>query len=457
MTSHGVWARRRTLRARLTLLATALVSAVLLASAIALVEVQQNLLTRGVDEALVQRADNMQSAVIHQAAGSSLPGEGDREDSFIQVVDQRGRVLASSANVASLAAVAAPPVSGARERLQTTPVSGLSLHAYRVLARRLSSDPAGRTLVVGKNLDDVDESVKVLTTSLSVSLPVAVALLATTMWWLTGRVLRPVEEIRREVASITGSELHRRVPVPHADDEISRLARTMNAMLERVQHATDRQQQFVADASHELRNPLTRIRSTVEVAMAHPQTLSPSEACADVLADTAELQQLVDDLLFLARSESGRRPEPFPPVDLDDLVLAEASRLKARSPLTVDVSAVSAARVSGDARQLARAIANVVENAERHAATTIRFGLSERNGQSELDVSDDGPGIPEEHRRAVFTRFTRLDPSRSREGGGAGLGLAIVLDIVTRHHGTVAISSNDPSGTRLTMSFPRAE
>ena len=192
-------------------------------------------------------------------------------------------------------------------------------------------------------------------------------LLALLVWWLTGRVLRPVEAIRREVASIEGDQLHRRVPAPDSEDEIARLASTMNEMLDRVEDATDRQRRFVADASHELRGPLTRLRSSLEVTIAHPDGVDAVALARDLLGDTVELQKLVDDLLFLARSESGSLDAPHEPVDLDDLVLEEARKLRERGTVEVDVSGVSAARTLGAADQLARVVRNLSSNAERHA------------------------------------------------------------------------------------------
>ncbi|PZS33839.1 MAG: histidine kinase [Pseudonocardiales bacterium] len=446
--------RFATLRAKLTLFATILVAGVLLASAVGLVVVQQRLLMRTVAENLTQRADNIEPDIISGAFGTLLPSEGDREDSFLQFIDDRGRVLASSANIRSAPAQASPLPSGSKSVLRTIDGVPLSAHQFRILARPVATDQGTGTLVVGKNLDDVRGSVSILTTSLALSLPVVLAILAALLWWLTGRTLRPVENIRAEVASIRGSEQHRRVPVHGGDDEIARLARTMNAMLARVERATQGQRQFVADASHELRSPLTRIRSALEVAIAHPTPGDSESTYQSLLADAGQLQHVVDDLLFLANSEAAGLEPPDAPVDLDDLVLDEVRHLRARGKVVVDASAVSAARVSGDARQLARAIANLASNAERHASSTVSFGLSEHDGVSELVVSDDGTGIPEEQRVAVFERFTRLDEARSRDEGGAGLGLAIVADIAARHQGTITVTSPESGGAALVLRLP---
>jgi signal transduction histidine kinase len=449
--------RPRTVRSQVTLTAAVLVALVLVLSAFGLIAAQQRVLLQGIDEALIQRADNIEHDVVRGVFGTRLPDEGDPEDSFLQLLDADGSVVAVSDNASGLPAAAEPqPADDDDDTLRSVEGVALSNGEFRVLARALDGN-RGLTLVVAKNLDDVTESVSILVASLAVAIPVVTGLLAVLVWWLTGRVLRPVEGIRREVASIQGDELHRRVPVPGGDDEIGRLASTMNEMLDRVEEATDRQRGFVADASHELRGPVTRLRSNLEVALAHPGTTDPAVLTRELLADTVELQKLVDDLLFLARSESGSMEVPHEPVDLDDLVLEEAQRLRERGAVAVDVTAVSAARTIGAPDQLARAIRNLSSNAERHAAGRVTFELRERDGVSELVVADDGPGIAPEHRDLVFERFTRLDEARSRDEGGAGLGLAIVQEIVTRHDGTVEIRDQAGSGARFVVELPRAE
>jgi signal transduction histidine kinase len=446
-----------TVRSRLTLLATAVVAAVLVVSGIGLVAVQRSMLTRGIDEHLRQRTDNLQPDVTRGAFGAELPGEGDREDSFLQLVDDRGTVVAATANVRGMAAAVAPLPPGAEPGFHAVSDVPLSTHRFRVLASPVRSGSGGRTLVVAKNLDDVDETVRILTASLILAIPAVVAVLAFLVWWLTGRVLRPVEAIRSEVANIQGTDLQRRVPVPGSYDEISRLARTMNAMLDRVEHATERQRRFVADASHELRSPLARIRADLEVGIAYPNTQDPDGLHRSLLADTIGLQELVDDLLLEARLESGSVGPASAPVDLDDLLLDEARRLRQRDLVRVDTSAISAARVLGDPKQLRRAIGNLTSNAERHATTTVTLELRENAEHSVLVVADDGPGIPVRDHATVFKPFTRLDDARSHEAGGSGLGLAIVHDIVARHGGTIAITSSDGDGARFVVTLPRID
>ncbi len=451
------WFRPRTVRSQVTWTAAGLVAIVLVLSALALVGAQERVLTHGIDEALIQRADNIERDVASGEFGSRLPVEGDPEDSFLQLLDVDGSVVAVSDNAALLEPATSPVGAGDADVLVSVQGVRLSNGEYRVLARSLGDESDPLTLVVAKNLDDVHESVSILTASLAVAIPVVTGLLALLVWWLTGRVLRPVELIRREVADIQGDELNRRVPTPDSEDEIARLAITMNEMLDRVEDATERQRRFVADASHELRGPLTRLRSSLEVSAAHPDGLDPAELSRELLADTVDLQKLVDDLLFLARSESGALDAPHDLVDLDDLVLEEAGRLRERGVVEVDVSAVSAARTLGDADQLARVVRNLSSNAERHADHKVTFELREQNGVSELVVSDDGPGIAPEHREVVFKRFARLDEARSRDAGGSGLGLAIVHDIVARHDGVVGIRDHAGEGAQFVVELPRAE
>jgi signal transduction histidine kinase len=435
------------------------VAVVLVLSAFGLVTTQERVLTHGIDEALIQRADNIQRDVLRGTFGRRLPNEGgDPEDAFLQLLDADGSVVAVTDNATGLPAATRPLRPGARQVAATVSDVRLSNGDFRVLARSLGGTASGpATLVVAKNLDDVNESVSILTRSLAVAIPVVTGMLALLVWWLTGRVLRPVESMRREVASIEGHELHRRVPAPGTEDEIARLASTMNEMLDRVQEATDRQRRFVADASHELRGPLTRLRASLEVTIAHPDGIDAVTLSRELLGDAVELQKLVDDLLFLARSESGSLEVPHQQVDLDDLVLEEARRLRERGSVRVDVSAVSAAQTWGSADQLTRAVRNLSSNAERHANRWVTFELREVDGRSRLVVADDGPGIAPEHRELVFTRFARLDEARSRDAGGSGLGLAIVQDIVARHGGRISVVEHAGPGARFVVDLPRAE
>jgi signal transduction histidine kinase len=382
------------------------------------------------------------------ALPNSLAGADD--DYAAQLVATDGSVLVSSPN---LAGSPIAPDPGNIEVIAEHRLIGPE-DTFRVLSRSVET-PNGRLVIhVAAATDDISDSVGVLRGSLLVAIPLAVVALAATIGWLVGRSLQPVEAIRREVMAISETDLDRRVPVPATDDEISRLASTMNHMLDRLEEGVARLQRFAADASHELRNSMTRIRSELEVDLAHQETSNLVATHRSVLEEIVALQGLVDDLLFLARSDSDRQARHRQPVDLDDIVLAEAERLRAATDLEIDVGGVSGAQVLGDRLQLVRVVRNLADNAARHASTRIRFSLNETDGAADLAVADDGPGVPTADRERVFERFARLDEARSRDRGGTGLGLAIVRDIVERHGGCVFLDDAASDGATFVVRLP---
>ncbi len=436
---------RRTIRFRITAAAMILSGVLLVGVALMMVAVVRSQLTDNLDESSNQRADTIES-VLSSGLPSHPPGD---EDLLVQVVDDGGAVLASSANLVGI-----PPITSLTPGQRT--VHGVSGRAevFRVLVRRVTSQGRPALLIVGSNYDHVTEPLSILSRLLALGVPCVVLLLGILTRWLTGRTLRPVERMRLDIADITSTCLDRRVKEPATGDEIDRLARTMNATLDRLEDAIRRQQRFVADASHELRSPLTRMRSELEVDIAQVHPGQPTTTQQNVLEETIALQHLVDDLLHLARSDGAPPTMGKERVDLDDIVFREARRLQERGRAFVDVHGVCAVQVIGDADQLARATRNLVENAERHAATTVTIALSECNGRARLIVTDDGDGISVENRQLVFERFTRLDEGRTRDSGGTGLGLAIVRDIVERHNGIIDI--DDVVSTQFIVEFPLA-
>ena len=433
----------RTIRFRITAVAVLLFGVLLIGVSLLTIGGLRWQLTDNLDEGLGQRADTI-AAVVADRPPDQVSTD---EDLLVQVVDTDGKVLASSANLAGAA-----PITSTQPGLRVvTNVPGRN-ESFRVLIRQIDSSEGPVSLIVGINNDDVTEPATILSRLLAILVPAAVLLLGALVWWLTGRTLRPVERMRIEIAEITGSNLGRRVAEPATGDEIDRLAHTMNDTLDRLEGAILRQQRFVADASHELRSPLTRIRSEIEIGIATGEPADQATRERSVLDETINLQHLVDDLLQLARSDEGLADSEFDPVDLDDIVLREARRLRERARVVVDTRSVSAAHISGDARQLTRAVRNLLDNAERHASSTVTITLAEVDGQVRLTVADDGDGIPLEARQLIFERFARLDDARTRDAGGTGLGLAIVRDIIQRHGGTVTLDSGP--ATRFVVALP---
>jgi len=284
--------------------------------------------------------------------------------------------------------------------------------------------------------------------------PMLLVVVGVVTWRMVGRTLRPVEDMREEVERISSTELDRRVPTPSRDDEVGRLARTMNRMLDRLQRAQDRQRRFISDASHELRSPVAAIRQHAEVAAAHPDSTNLRELADVVLAEDARLQELVEDLLVLARLDEHVRPVQFDEVDLDDVVLAEAARLRGTTSLAVDTQGVSTARILGLRADLERLVRNLTDNATHHAHGRIWLGVGTSNGHVAVTVDDDGPGIAAADRERALERFVRLDGARDRASGGSGLGLSIVREVALAHEGTVALGRSRQGGLRAEVRFP---
>ena len=431
-----------TVRWRVTLLAAVAVAVVLVVTGAVLVVVQRRVLTDQLDETLAADADRV---VASMATGREpdLDVSAD-DDAVAQIVTSDGRVIFASTPTIEGTAIAQTPEG-------PEPVAR-TVDGQRIMSRRFAAD--GRDLVVhvAAPLDDIRESVRALLVTLVFLVPVVTALLATLVWLLVGRTLRPVEQIRAEVAGIGLRELDRRVPEPPGRDEIARLAGTMNEMLDRLDASNRQQQQFVADASHELRTPLARIRTEIEVA----QGVSPNDdaVLSSLLEEVENLQRLTDDLLVLARSDAGADDGEGRPVDLDDVVLEEARAVDARGR-DIDTRQVSAAQVVGHRDQLRRVVANLLDNAVRHAVDSVSLSLAETNGGVvKLEVTDDGAGIPAGRRAEVFERFGRLDESRTGGSGGIGLGLAIAREVVERHGGTIVVDPDYEAGARFVVTLP---
>jgi signal transduction histidine kinase len=423
-----------TVRVRVTLAAVLVVGLALVAGALVLVTLLSSALTDQVCSSARDRAGQLASRL--DGSELSTPGE------LIQLLDRSGRVVGAGSRYAD---------PGTR-CVKAEPAGYQEDFIFAAAAVETSSAAGPAQVVVGRPLVDVLDSTRFVTRVLLVGLPLMLLVVGGVAWVVAGRTLAPVTAIRREVEEISAAELHRRVPTVHDRDEIGRLAATMNRMLDRLERAQDSQRRFVSDASHELRSPIASIRQHVEVALAHPDRSSLRELAGTVRAENLRIQRLVDDLLLLARADERELVLPTAPVDLDDLVFAEARRLRTATELTIDTVAVGAGRVLGDESSLQRMVCNLTENASRYAAGRISLALRQENAEVVLTVHDDGPGIPVADRVRVFERFVRLATARGRADGGSGLGLAIVAEIVRAHDGQVAVLEGD--GTTFEVRLP---
>ncbi|MFI0485940.1 sensor histidine kinase [Actinomadura sp. 9N215] len=264
--------------------------------------------------------------------------------------------------------------------------------------------------------------------------------------------LRPAARLQAEMAGIDDADLSSRVPVPSTGDDLERLARRVNALLSRLETAALQRRAFIADASHELRTPLTGLRTRIELALDAPDDGDPVDTLRHSLDDVDRLHHIVDDLLVLARLDSGDSPAREI-LDLGALVEAEAGRRAPPVPTTVKAEA--GVLVEANPPRLGRVLLNLLANAERHAVAVIEVTVRAEPGEAVVEVRDDGPGIPHADRDRVFERFTRLDSARSRADGGSGLGLAIARQIAVAHGGRLYVGDG-AYGARLVLRLPLA-
>ena len=447
----------RSVRVRTAASATLVVALTLALAAGALVVLQRSQLVDAVSATAAQQSSDVAARVRSggvAAAGLDGPGAARGDQALVQVVAADGRVLAHSPEAGD-----EEPLTGVRpgagDVLQD-PRGRLEQDGdpYAVVARGVATpDGAVVTVVAARSLDTVERSTAIAVTLIAVGYPLVLLVVAGASWWLTGRALAPMTAIRRRVAEVSASDLAARVPVPPGGDEVAALATTMNAMLARLEASAQAQRRFVADASHELRSPLSTVRAAAELSSAHPGDFPWDEAATTVLAETDRLERLVGDLLLLARSdEHGLVMRPGD-VDLDDVVAAEAQRLRRVSARSIHLH-LAPVRVRGDAAHLARAVRNLADNADAHAAGEVWLTLSSVDGEAVVEVGDDGPGIAAGERERVFERFVRLDASRERASGGSGLGLAIVRQIALAHGGRASAGGRAGGGTTMTLGLP---
>ncbi|MGH2756951.1 MAG: ATP-binding protein [Actinomycetota bacterium] len=439
------WFPFHSIRARTTAGAVLIVGAALVIAAVALVAVMRNVMQTNVRDAARLRARDI-AVTLKEAPPDAIRLDED-DDVFIQIVDTGGRVVASSLGLEGVE----PLIEGGTEVVRDPAIDD---DPFIAVTHPADASIGPVTVIVGRNLDLVVETTTVVARVLALGVPLLLLVVGITTWRVVGRALAPVESMRREVGEISAAELHRRVPDPPGDDEIARLATTMNDMLERLESARRMQQRLVSDAAHELRNPISAIRHHAEVALEHPTSTDLRSLASEVLAEDLRLQRLAEDLLLLARADENRLALDARTLDLDDLVLEEARRLRETTGLTIDTRDVSAGRVRGDPGQLTKVVQNLAENAARHAASSVRFGLRVTDGHVALEVDDDGPGVAPASRALVFERFTRLDEARDRAHGGAGLGLAIVAEIVKLHGGTATVHDAPLGGARFEVVLP---
>ena len=444
------------IRLRSALAAAAVVGVAVAVAAVIFIVTANASLTRNLDAAATQRASDVTAALRGDDApdldDTLRPGPGDR--TVVQVLTASGGVIAASSVISGQPPLTdlrpAPGQSSREERALT----GLGVDKFRILAAGVDTPSGRRVVVVAQSLRPVRESAEVMTQTLTWGMPILVVVVGLATFVFVGRSLRPVEAMRRRVATITAEELHSRVPVPSERDEIAALAETMNAMLDRLEASADAQRRFVADASHELRSPLATVQVGLDVLAANATPSTGLRQLRRLQAETERLGKLVSDLLLLAHADEHGLTPRHDDVDLDDLAYAERDRLHARHPELRVQANIQPVRVSGDAGRLERALRNLGDNAARHARSQVTLLVWADGTDAHVAVADDGPGIGPDDRGRVFERFVRLDGSRAREDGGAGLGLPISREIVAGHGGEITVAEGPAGGAVLHVRLP---
>lgn len=414
-----------------------------------------------IDEASLTSRDRAAELALLAEDGtlpSSLPVL-DEGETIVQVVRAR-QVVSHTANVSGAAMLPLPAQRpGSRESLTVAELPVRAAGPYEVTAQGTRSPQGPVTVFVAVSSEDVRDVVAAAIATGSLGLVLLVVPLSALLWLAVGRTLAPVEAVRERAASITADDLSERVPEPSRLDEIGRLARTINAMLSRLEASASEQRRFLADAAHELRSPIASLRTQLETI--RPGDLAAERAEVQALkGETLRMQALVDELLLLARSDAGAVGRTHVAVDLDDTVdaVVTARRLENQRPeITIDTREVAPVQVLGDPMLLEQVVRNLLDNAVRYAVREVHVSLDQDDGSAVLTVDDDGPGIPEESRGEVFGRFTRLDEARNRDDGGVGLGLAIVADIVRAHHGSVEVLDAPIGGSRFLVRLPAVD
>lgn len=435
--------RHLSIRARLTVIFVLVIAMVLVATGAVIIVLARHSATAEAVSRINQAMAQVEVRNLKNIApGEAPPILNTSNDVVVQVTSLgKGQVWAASNAIYHFPALSHEIVSVKANNdyevrlltwVEKSPLKGkLSLGQ----AQSISTD-RGPGLVVGFIYGpSISRSQHRLLTFLIVATALLLLIVAVIVWFSVGLTLSPVEAIRRRVATIAANDLKERVPETGGDDEVARLARTLNAMLDRLETSSRIQQEFVSNASHELRSPLTTLLATVDRASNHLDETDWVEFTDTIRREGRRIDSLVDDLFFLARSDERRELMRRDEVDLDDILDEEARRVRQITTLSISTAGVQPTRVWGDPAMLRRLVRNIVDNALRFANEEVSFSTRYVGPMAEICVHDDGTGVDVANSDRLFQRFARTDTARSRASGGTGLGLPIVAEIAQRHGG----------------------
>jgi len=381
---------------------------------------------------------------------------------LVRLLDAHGRLLHQTPAFGALRV----PAESITHPLQSTPWQGTVTNSdgqeVRLVSRALTENGQLFAVIqVGESLAQLHALLHDLVGELLVVGLLVLLACAVGSYWLAARAFAPIQRLAQTARSIKAGNLHRRVTVPPAHDEVQYLALTLNEMIDSLDQAFSRQRRFVADASHELRTPVAVIRNKTDVALLGARTQQDYiTVLQGINAEAERLGHLISDLLALARGDEGRTQFEREPVRLDlvaGAVAANAELLAAERGITLEVQAPRPVTILGDEARLIQVVMNLLENAVRYTnpGGRVTVTVEAQQDQALLLVRDTGIGIAPEHLPHLFERFYRADPARRRTGGGSsGLGLAIVEWIVCAHGGTVAVESRVGRGSSFTVTLP---
>lgn len=403
-------------------------------------------------EAQSQAAETARRMVVVTRADRLVDPIITEPDELAQVLDGNGRVVAASAVLAGQPPIPAE-LPDAQELRRDSRVCGYPRAGSPcMLATTIRTVIKGEPFTFIATVPEPGLVPQPLWALLFGGAAIAtVVLRGVSMWRAVGRTLAPVNAIRAELDRIVSTaDLNRRVPVPDRQDEIRQLAVSVNATLDRLARAVEQQRRFVSDVSHELRTPITGLRTGLETAALFPDDSDPAEVVEAALAATERLQNIVTDLLVLARRDAGiaTETELF---DLAILARQEVARRPRRVPISV--KAESPVMVQANHIGISRVLTNLLDNAARHATSIVEVRVLAKEGDAVVEVEDDGEGIPAESHEQIFERFVRLDAGRRRDPSGSGLGLAISREIARDHHGSLGIADCE-RGTCFVLRLP---
>ena len=446
---------RSSVRSRATIGASLVLAVALVVGALAAAGLLRRALSSDARSLLVDRVDEVQTQIADGLLTRVLPATG-REVGQVQVVDAAGQVVAVTIGLADttrLDVIAAPAVGhDSTATVDGNAIGGVPGQEYRVVARTVESGDGQLTIYAVTSLDAAHRAERYLRNALLIGLPLQVALAAWLISRVVARALAPVDSMRAEVDRIEAADLSGRVQASSSDDEIAKLGLTLNRMLDRLEEAAGRQQLFAAAASHELRSPLSTIRTELEVGLAYPDRAEWSKVAEDSLIEVARLEELTRDLRMLTRSRSMQASAAVP-IDLPALVAAEVALRRADRGVAYHTHLMSA-EIAADPDAVVRVLRNLLDNSERHAAANIGVIVTQETDGVTLTVANDGPAVPPGDLERIFEPFMRLDEARSLDIGGSGLGLAIVRSIMSALGGSIIAAPVD-TGAEFRAWFPR--